>query len=206
MDAPQDDQTFHPTPGGQPEGDPRRKRRRRGGRGGDHKGPPALGLAEGAPPPAPVDWKPGERRPDAPRPKREGPPPRREERGRDERGRGERGRDRRPPEGGGHGGRRGPREGGREGQRETPKKTEVAPAAPAAKPGKVDFLEELGGGLLQGVSRSFYLTIKLLPEPLRAPISLGLFDRAHARHDRRRRPRPRPRRCVWITCARLPRP
>ncbi len=44
---------------------------------------------------------------------------------------------------------------------------------PVAKPGRVDFLEELGGTLLQGVSRSFYLTIKILPEPLRAPISLA---------------------------------
>jgi farnesyl-diphosphate farnesyltransferase len=177
MDSPQDDQTSQPTPSGQPEGDARRKRRRRGGRGGDRTGPPTTGLAEGAPPPAPVDWKPGERRPDAPRPKREGPSPRREERGRDERGRGERdrGRERRPQDagsGGGGGGRRGPREGGRDGGRETPKKPEV-PAVAAAKPGKMDFLEELGGGLLQGVSRSFYLTIKLLPEPLRAPISLA---------------------------------
>lgn len=32
---------------------------------------------------------------------------------------------------------------------------------------------ELGGDLLQSVSRSFYLTISLLPEGLRAPISLG---------------------------------
>lgn len=36
-----------------------------------------------------------------------------------------------------------------------------------------DFLEELGGELLASVSRSFYLTIRLLPEPLRGPISLG---------------------------------
>lgn len=46
------------------------------------------------------------------------------------------------------------------------------PSKPAA-PKKIDFLAELGGTLLEGVSRSFYLTIKLLPEELRAPISLG---------------------------------
>ncbi|MBV9127271.1 MAG: squalene/phytoene synthase family protein [Verrucomicrobia bacterium] len=34
-------------------------------------------------------------------------------------------------------------------------------------------MEELGGKLLEAVSRSFYLTIRLLPEPLRGPLSLG---------------------------------
>ncbi len=48
--------------------------------------------------------------------------------------------------------------------------TAVPGAAPAAP---VGFLEELGGDLLASVSRSFYLTIRLLPEPLRGPISLG---------------------------------
>jgi farnesyl-diphosphate farnesyltransferase len=150
-------------PSGRAEGEPRRKRRRRGGRGGDRPTPPTTGLAEGAPPPAPVDWKPGERRPDPSRPKRDGHPPRREERGRDERGRSERGRDRRPQDAG---------PGGRRGAREAPRKIE-APALAAVKHAKPDFLKELGGDLLQSVSRSFYLTIKLLPEPLRAPISLG---------------------------------
>ena len=52
------------------------------------------------------------------------------------------------------------------------KKTEAAPVSQApvatAKP-----LEELGGDFLASVSRSFSLTIRLLPDPLREPITLG---------------------------------
>lgn len=55
-----------------------------------------------------------------------------------------------------------------------PKPVSAAPGGPAAAPAApVGFLEELGGDLLASVSRSFYLTIRLLPEPLRGPISLG---------------------------------
>ena len=49
--------------------------------------------------------------------------------------------------------------------------TAAAPAPVKAR--KEDFLVELGGELLENVSRSFYLTIKLLPETLRGPISLA---------------------------------
>lgn len=49
----------------------------------------------------------------------------------------------------------------------------MAAGAPA------DDRAHLGGPLLAAVSRSFYLSIKLLPDPLRGPISLGyLFARA----------------------------
>ena len=37
----------------------------------------------------------------------------------------------------------------------------------------MDYAKELGGDLLAGVSRSFNLTIQLLPEPVRVPVSLG---------------------------------
>lgn len=48
--------------------------------------------------------------------------------------------------------------------------------APAPAPGNgtaVTPLDDLGGELLASVSRSFSLTIRLLPDPLREPISLG---------------------------------
>lgn len=144
-------------------------------------------MTEGAPV-EPQDWKPGEggeRKPPAPRPEGERPPrreggerpPRREgERGeRGERsGRGERG----GREGGRRGGGRGERERERGPRPDKPAAEAVKPKAAesgpkSSPPKKIDFLAELGGTLLEGVSRSFYLTIKLLPEALRGPISLG---------------------------------
>ena len=187
MESPQDDTSSQATPAGNPEGGERR-RRRRGGRGRERGGeagggPRALGptLPEGAPPPAPVDWKPGERRNEASRPRSDSRPPRREERGRDdrkreERPREERGRDSRRPDAGGGGGRRGPRDATRDPAREIPKKADAPAPAVAPTPAKArkeDFLVELGGELLENVSRSFFLTIKLLPETLRGPISLA---------------------------------
>ena len=157
-DAPQDYQSSQPVSGGHSEGAPRRRRRRRGGRGDERKDPPNLGLPEGAPPPAPEDWKPGERRAEPVRQKREGHGSRR-----DDRHRGDRERDRRSHEGG--------RRGHRDRAAEATKKIELP--APTKSRKAEDYLEELGGGLLRGVSRSFYLTIKMLPESLRAPISLG---------------------------------
>ncbi len=82
------------------------------------------------------------------------------------------------------GGRGGERSGGRgrPGDNErgprSAERREPAPVAPAAseKPvaqGSGGHLEDLGGDLLASVSRSFSLTIRLLPEPLREPISLG---------------------------------
>lgn len=180
MDSPQDDTSSQATPAGNPGGGEGR-RRRRGGRGRERGGEAGGGqrelgptLPEGAPPPAPVDWKPGERRNEAARPRSDARPPRREERGRDDRKREERGRDSRRPDAGG--GRRGPRDAARDPARETAKKagtTAPAPAPAPAKARKEDFLVELGGELLENVSRSFYLTIKLLPETLRGPISLA---------------------------------
>ena len=167
MEAPRDDNPPPSSPAGTPEGAERRRRRRRGGRDGGEKREGGPTLPEGAPPPPPVDWKPGERRAEGARPKREGREshaPRREERSRD-------GRPREPrrPEAGRE---RAPR--GRERGRDGEKKLEAPPAPVIApKSRKEDFLVELGGGLLQSVSRSFYLTIALLPETLRAPISIG---------------------------------
>jgi farnesyl-diphosphate farnesyltransferase len=39
--------------------------------------------------------------------------------------------------------------------------------------GKAETRPELGGAILRSVSRSFYLSIRLLPKPLREPVSLG---------------------------------
>ena len=84
-----------------------------------------------------------------------------------------------PPRGGARGGReRGQPEagGGNRGARApasvaSPEKApEPANAAAAAAPAT---REDLGGELLASVSRSFSLTIRLLPEALRAPISVG---------------------------------
>ena len=53
---------------------------------------------------------------------------------------------------------------------EAPRQEKPAPATPAAGGSPLD---DLGGDLLASVSRSFSLTIHLLPERLREPISLG---------------------------------
>jgi farnesyl-diphosphate farnesyltransferase len=77
------------------------------------------------------------------------------------------------------------RRGGREGSRREPGTgrragsgaPSAAPAPRAETPAEVapaaDSGEDLGGELLAAVSRSFSLTIRLLPEALRAPISAG---------------------------------
>lgn len=54
--------------------------------------------------------------------------------------------------------------------KDAPKPDQPAPVSPSADG---DPLDELGGDLLASVSRSFSLTIRLLPEPLREPITLG---------------------------------
>ena len=63
-----------------------------------------------------------------------------------------------------------------DGRRSTPRAEDAKPApsvpsAKAAGPGSP--LEALGGDFLASVSRSFSLTIRLLPDPLREPITLG---------------------------------
>ena len=67
------------------------------------------------------------------------------------------------------GGARPPR-GGRTREDRPKPEPQPAPVAPTAGDSP---LEDLGGGLLESVSRSFSLTIHLLPEPLREPITLG---------------------------------
>ena len=77
--------------------------------------------------------------------------------------------------GGGERSERGGRDGRRSGpKRDDPKPAALAASAPAesAKTG-VSPLEDMGGDLLASVSRSFSLTIHLLPDPLREPITLG---------------------------------
>ncbi len=54
--------------------------------------------------------------------------------------------------------------------KEPPKQDQPTLVVPSAGD---DALEDLGGDLLTSVSRSFSLTIRLLPEPLREPITLG---------------------------------
>ncbi len=61
------------------------------------------------------------------------------------------------------------RRGGDDRSRETPRQDKPAPAPSAGD----DPLGNLGGDLLASVSRSFSLTIRLLPAPLREPITLG---------------------------------
>jgi farnesyl-diphosphate farnesyltransferase len=100
-------------------------------------------------------------------------------------GRGERGDSRRRSSdrrddrrsGGGSGGRGDSRS--RRPSRDREERAPVAKAAPAvdedapAETGDGSPLQELGGELLGSVSRSFSLTINLLPAPLREPVSLG---------------------------------
>ena len=77
---------------------------------------------------------------------------------------------------GARGGERGGRD-RRDGRRSGPKNDEPkpapapAPVVPAEAAGSA--LEDLGGDFLASVSRSFSLTIRLLPDPLREPITLG---------------------------------
>ena len=80
---------------------------------------------------------------------------------------GDRGRRERPGRGGDRpdGRRAGPRD------REPEKTAPVAAKTPPTADG--ERLEELGGEFLASVSRSFSLTIRLLPDPLREPITLG---------------------------------
>jgi farnesyl-diphosphate farnesyltransferase len=123
-----------------------------------------------------ADYRPGDARPGA---RRSGP------RGRSagERREGERpgSSERRPPRertGRTDGAPRGRREAGRPEPRARNRPAAGAakekPAEPlAAAPAVVDTREDLGGELLASVSRSFSLTIRLLPEGLRAPISVG---------------------------------
>ncbi len=61
----------------------------------------------------------------------------------------------------------------RSGSRDEPKKPSPAPQPTARVPATASPLEDLGGDLLASVSRSFSLTIRLLPDPLREPITLG---------------------------------
>ncbi len=142
---------------------------------GEAKAPEA--PREGAAPEARRERSPGGERRE--RPSGGGSGDRREGPGRD--------RDRGGRPGGREGGREGGDRGGRprgEGDRgrgrgprdgvDKPQGADVkGPATPAVPAKPDDFLTELGGELLQSVSRSFYLTITLLPESLRAPISLG---------------------------------
>ena len=181
--------------------EPRRPRRPEGDASGDPRASqPRIPAEGGTPPPASGGDRPEHRRPPrrseprgdaggpgAPggeaRPSQGAPSRRRGDRG----GRGER--DRRPV----GENRRGPRGGGEADRRSGPAPRTAVPATasatpeqpapkspPAAAPASgtepvvpVTFLDELGGDLLASVSRSFYLTIRLLPEPLRGPISLG---------------------------------
>ena len=95
--------------------------------------------------------------------------------------RGERSSGERRSEGRREGGRReGGRSGGRskpEGNRGDSPKPEAKPAAASTpapeKSASTTPLDDLGGDLLASVSRSFSLTIRLLPDPLCEPISLG---------------------------------
>lgn len=144
-----------------PEGGARREGEHRGGgrREGDrgHRGGPR-GQREGSQ----REGGQGERREGDSRPPREGGAARE---GREGGRRGGEGR------GGGRDRERGPRS-----DKPAADATKAKPTESAAKPAppkKIDFLADLGGTLLESVSRSFYLTIKLLPEALRVPISLG---------------------------------
>ncbi len=161
MDQPAENSPAASAPAGGTDAEPRR-RRSRGGRG-RRKPEGGAPLVTDPIEAKPEDWKPGEGRRE--RPRREAPEGRAPQEGREKREERDRGR-----------GRDASRERGGRGRREeSPKLTDEKPKdKPAAVPQKKEnFLEELGGDLLQGVSRSFFLTIKLLPEPLRAPISLG---------------------------------
>ena len=72
------------------------------------------------------------------------------------------------------GGRGGDRPEGRRGApRDRDERPAAAPAPKVAADGSGDPLEDLGGDFLTSVSRSFSITIRLLPDPLRAPITLG---------------------------------
>ena len=124
---------------------PRRSGRSGGRTGGDR--PSGRGGERGGPAPS------GERRVGA-SDRRRGPEGERGGRG----GRGGRG-DRRDDRGAGP-------------QRDEPKPA-PAPAATAASQAAGSALEDLGGEFLASVSRSFSLTIHLLPDPLREPITLG---------------------------------
>ena len=138
-----------------------------------------------SPEPAPGDPQ-GDRR-SRPRRQRGGDPSPRSDGGpatsdprkrRDERGGGDR-RERGPR--GEQRNERGGRPGGRgrsgEGERHSPPKGGGESARPADAEPVPDTaggpLDDLGGDLLASVSRSFSLTIRLLPEPLREPISVG---------------------------------
>ena len=58
-----------------------------------------------------------------------------------------------------------------------------SPKSPKPPEVAATHLDEMGGDLLASVSRSFALTIRLLPDPLREPISLGyLLARAYGYH------------------------
>ena len=129
-----------------PDGDARGPRRRspRGGRSGDGQGEDRPPREGGSRPAGPR----GERRPGE--------------------GRGERGGRERP--------RRGDKPEGRrsDARRDEAPKAPAAAVAPKAAEGTAATpLDDLGGDLLASVSRSFSLTIRLLPDPLREPISLG---------------------------------
>lgn len=125
------------------------------------------------------DAAPGERSAGEPRERPaaggdEGRPPRREPRREGSSGSGGRGgpgggRDRGPRRSGGGGGRSGDRE-ERPAQAPAPAREAVAPTSAAQDHAD---REQLAGPLLAAVSRSFSLSIKILPEPLRGPISLG---------------------------------
>ena len=115
----------------------------------------------------------GQERPRERRPRNEG---RSGERRRD-------GRERSSSEGDRRGGDRGHRErpnrggdrpdGRRAGSRDRDAEKSAPVAAGAAPAASGQALEELGGDFLASVSRSFSLTIRLLPDPLREPITLG---------------------------------
>ena len=156
-----------PRSSGEEERSPRRPPRRRGPREGEPPRPGGEGENSSAPATATASSSAGDRPPRRSRegggsgePRRDGPPRRG---GSGSAGRGERG---------GPGGRRG---GGGE-RKERPEQA-AAPAREAtiATTTAQDTAdrEHLGGPLLAAVSRSFSLSINLLPEPLRGPISLG---------------------------------
>ena len=129
---------------------------------------PAASPAPGRPPQADGGDRGPRRR--SPRDGRSGGGPREDRPPRDERRSGDR-----PP----RSGERGPRDRARPGRGGKPDASRAEapkPAAPAptADPGETTTpLDDLGGDLLASVSRSFSLTIRLLPDPLREPISLG---------------------------------
>ena len=122
---------------------------------------PARGGRSGGDRPAGAPGRGGERGGNASSDERRVGGDRRRSGGGNERGeRGERGgRDRRDPR------RSGPKN-------DEPKPT-PAPVPVAAADGSGSPLQDLGGDFLASVSRSFSLTIRLLPDPLREPITLG---------------------------------